>query len=362
MLLPRLIWPIRLRRTTLLESYSKSSLSLGSRISLSSWTSCLLPQRALVKVQGVEAAPFLQGLITNDINPLVEDDRKSLYCAFLNTGGRVLFDAIISKTENEGEFLLDVDSAVSKLVKKHLSLYKVRRKISIKVMEDLNVHAVFQEVGDEDSHPEHRLPTRSGEPGSTFCNGGEVPTALSLPGDAPALPDPRVPALGYRLILPASEDPHQVLPEPTHPCHPSLFTQLRYRLGVPEGSSETPLGKALPLEYNLDYMNGVSFHKGCYIGQELTARTHHTGVIRKRILPLKLSQAASEDDVEQGLKNGAGKSVGKLIAVEGNLGLGVVRLKEGLDNPTITLGKVEVTVKKPSWWPKEGDNKQTEEV
>ena len=55
--------------------------------------------------------------------------------------------------------------------------------------------------------------------------------------------------------------------------------------------------------------------------------------------------------MEQGLKNGAGKSVGKLIAVEGNLGLGVVRLKEGLDNPTITLGKVEVTVKKPSWWP-----------
>ena len=309
MLLPRLIWPIRLRRTALLESYSKSSLSIGSRISLSSWTSCHLPQRALVKVQGVEAAPFLQGLITNDINPLVEDDRKrfckessmsysilcfSLYCAFLNTGGRVLFDAIISKTENEGEFLLDVDSAVSKLVKKHLSLYKVRRKISIKVMEDLNVHAVFQEVGDEDSHPEHRLPTRSGEPGSTFCNGGEVPTALSLPGDAPALPDPRVPALGYRLILPASEDPHQVLPEKTNPCHPSLFTQLRYRLGVPEGSSETPLGKALPLEYNLDYMNGVSFHKGCYIGQELTARTHHTGVIRKRVLPLMLSQAASE--------------------------------------------------------------------
>ena len=60
----------------MLESYSKSYLSIGSRISLSSWTSCLLPQRALVKVQGVEAAPFLQGLITNDINPLVEDDRK----------------------------------------------------------------------------------------------------------------------------------------------------------------------------------------------------------------------------------------------------------------------------------------------
>ena len=68
------------------------------------------------------------------------------------------------------------------------------------------------------------------------------------------------------------------------------------------------------------------------------------------------------DDVEQGLKNGAGKSVGKLIAVEGNLGLGVVRLKEGLDNPNITLGKAKVTVRKPAWWPKENRGKQTEQV
>jgi len=314
-------------------------------------------------VQGAEAAPFLQGLVTNDLNPLVEDDRKSLYCAFLNTGGRVLFDAIISKTENEGEFLLDVDSAVAKTVKKHLSLYKVRRKIAINVLEDHNVHAVFPEVeGGDEEHTGHKLVTRSSEPGSTFCDGGEVLTALSLPGESPALPDPRVPALGYRLILPASQDPLQVLPESVQSCHSSRFTQLRYQLGVAEGSLETPLGKALPLEYNLDYMQGVSFHKGCYIGQELTARTHHTGVIRKRILPLILSQPASEEDMEQGLKNGDGKSAGKLVAVEGNLGLGVVRLKEGLDNPTITLGKALVTVRKPAWWPKENGGKETEQA
>lgn len=314
-------------------------------------------------MQGAEAAPFLQGLVTNDINPLVEDNRKSLYCAFLNTGGRVLFDAIISKTENEGEFLLDVDSAVAKVVKKHLSLYKVRRKIAINVLEDHNVHAVFPEVeGGDEEHTGHRLVTRSSEPGSTFCDGGEVMTALSLPGESPALADPRVPALGYRLILPASQDPLQVLPESVQPCHSSRFTQLRYQLGVAEGSLETPLGKSLPLEYNLDYMHGVSFHKGCYIGQELTARTHHTGVIRKRILPLILSQPASEEDMEQGLKNGDGKSAGKLVAVEGNQGLGVVRLKEGLDNPTITLGKALVTVRKPAWWPKENGGKETEQA
>ena len=206
----------------------------------------------------------------------------------------MLFDAIISKTEEEGDFLLDVDNAVSKLVKKHLSLYKVRRKIAIKVLEDFNVHAVFPGEGGEGEHNGHKLVTRSSEPGSTFCNGGETLAASSLPGDSPALPDPRVPALGYRLILPASQDPLQVLPESVESCQSSLFTQLRYKLGVAEGSLETLLGKSLPLEYNLDYMNGVSFHKGCYIGQELTARTHHTGVIRKRILPLTLSEPVSE--------------------------------------------------------------------
>ena len=65
--------------------------------------------------------------------------------------------------------------------------------------------------------------------------------------------------------------------------------------------------------------------------------------------------------MEQGLKNEAGKSAGKVVAVEGNLGLGVVRLKEGLDNPNITLGKAKVIVRKPVWWPKENGGKQTEQ-
>ena len=65
--------------------------------------------------------------------------------------------------------------------------------------------------------------------------------------------------------------------------------------------------------------------------------------------------------MEQGLKNEAGKSAGKVVAVEGNLGLGVVRLKEGLDNPNITLGKAKVTVRKPAWWPKDNGGKQTEQ-
>ena len=71
-------------------------------------------------------------------------------------------------------------------------------------------------------------------------------------------------------------------------------------LGVAEGGEDLPTGKCFPMEYNLDYLKGVSFHKGCYIGQELTARTHHTGVIRKRILPISLDQPVSQGEQEQG--------------------------------------------------------------
>lgn len=94
--------------------------------------------------------------------------------------------------------------------------------------------------------------------------------------------DPRLPDLGQRVILPADHQPDGT------PVPDEVYTERRFRLGVAEGSSEIPSGAALPLEYNLDALNGVSFSKGCYVGQELTARTHFQGVIRKRLMPLRL--------------------------------------------------------------------------
>lgn len=101
----------------------------------------------------------------------------SMYCAFLNTGGRILFDAIIAKTQNQDEFLVDVDSRVSGMARKHLSLYKVRRKLSISVSECDTVYAVFRGGEDVLDHVvcgHTTLTTRSPEVGSTFCDGGAV--------------------------------------------------------------------------------------------------------------------------------------------------------------------------------------------
>lgn len=122
---------------------------------------------------------------------------------------------------------------------------------------------------------------------------------------------------------------------------------------------DLPPGDALPLESNLVYMQGISFSKGCYIGQELTARTHHTGVIRKRLMPVTMSAPAETLARGAALETEGGKPAGKHRAGINKLGLSLIRLahaKEPLklkssDGETVTL---QATI--PDWWPKNSED------
>eukprot|EP00090_Calanus_glacialis_P015292 TRINITY_DN24154_c0_g1_i1.p1 TRINITY_DN24154_c0_g1~~TRINITY_DN24154_c0_g1_i1.p1 ORF type:complete len:367 (-),score=95.19 TRINITY_DN24154_c0_g1_i1:99-1130(-) len=335
-----------------------SQLQLPLRRLASQWNCSSLPDRSVLQVTGVEASTFLQGLMTNDINTLVEDERKSLYCMFLNTGGRILFDAIISKGVQPDQFLLDVDTKVSNLAKKHLSLYKVRRKILIKIEANLAVHAVFNDDLNPVVAPDNLTTTQSPVIGSTFCDGGSGVEDTGPPLSQHCLthPDPRLANLGHRIILDSSDSPSQFLSSDCQLAQLEDFISHRCKLGVAEGADDIPLGKCTPLEYNLDYLHGVSFHKGCYLGQELTARTHHTGVIRKRILPLKLEGKLVQGEEELTVKNQAGKSVGKVRRIHANVGLGLMRLKESFAAENLTVNETPVSVTKPQWWPHEKEN------
>lgn len=127
--------------------------------------------------------------------------------------------------------------------------------------------------------------------------------------------------------------------------------------GIPEGVCDLPPGMALPLESNLVFMNGVSFTKGCYIGQELTARTHHTGVIRKRLFPVKLEGPLPASGVSPGAivtVTATGQAAGKFRAGQGHVGLALLRsetIKGPLHIKTSESQLVAVTAVVPDWWP-----------
>ncbi|RXM34191.1 putative transferase CAF17-like, mitochondrial [Acipenser ruthenus] len=282
----------------------------------------LTPDRTLLKLQGKDTRAFLQGLITNDVESLTgEEGRKALYTHMLNIQGRTLFDIILYST-------------VSDSLQKHLKVYKIRRKVIIEPCTDLSLWAVL---------PSGQL--------------GESKTAVpKVSGSDQILvwePDPRAAAMGWRLIVNKQVNPLEILPA-SQLGGLEEYHKHRYTIGLPEGVKDLPPGGALPLESNLVYMNGISFVKGCYIGQELTARTHHTGVIRKRLMPVWLTEPVL---VPEGaaILTGGGKSAGKLRTSLGGQGLALIRLAQAneplfVQTSENTLLQLKASV--PDWWPK----------
>ncbi|KAI7698735.1 Aminomethyltransferase folate-binding domain-containing protein [Hortaea werneckii] len=154
--------------------------------------------------------------------------------------------------------------------------------------------------------------------------------------------------MGQRILLPPSSQ--QAPPAELDADEASLgaYTVRRYLRGVPEGQKEIPRDDSLPMNTNIDIMGGIDFKKGCYIGQELTIRTHHTGVVRRRILPVQLyphgeqppeALAYNPDAVPESAEDGTDirrddkrkRATGKLITSVGNVGLGMCRLEQMSD-------------------------------
>ncbi|KAH7419316.1 hypothetical protein BKA64DRAFT_650526 [Cadophora sp. MPI-SDFR-AT-0126] len=159
-------------------------------------------------------------------------------------------------------------------------------------------------------------------------------------------PDKRAPGMGRRLLLPGDSKPELDIPETSE----DVYRVRRYLKGVAEGQDELAREQALPQESNVDFMGGIDYKKGCYVGQELTIRTHHRGVIRKRILPVMLYGMDESEptalEYDAGKKLGVegipretgigrfekrGRSAGKFLAGVGNIGLGLCRLETMTD-------------------------------
>jgi folate-binding protein YgfZ len=267
-----------------------------------------LDDRAVIAISGPGARDFLQGLVTNDVNALTPG--MGLYTALLSPQGKILFDFFV--VEGDGALLLDVAMESRDALLKKLKMYRLRAKIEIEPREALGVYSNLA------GHPENR----------------------PVPYDdrAVSFADPRLLALGVRSIGAQQEMPAN-LPGPHG------YRESRLALGVPE-AGDFGFEKIFALDAGLEELNGVSFTKGCYVGQELTSRMKHRATARKRIL----GWSAAIPVVSGTALLRGGIEIGEIVSAYGSRGFALVRL-DRLDETQgeVTAGEIVVALTRPAW-------------
>jgi len=262
--------------------------------------------RGLVSVTGADRQTFLQGLISQDVERV--SAARAAYGALLTPQGKYLHDFCLAEIGDR--LILDgeqgrADELISRMVK-----FKLRAKVELAPADDLAVFAVF---------------------------GQDAPSALDLPdepgaarrlGDGIAFVDPRSAELGCRLILPAADSlavlAELAIPEATF----EDYDRLRIRLGIPDGVRDMDVEKSILLECNFDSLNGIDWDKGCYIGQEVTARTKYRGLIKRQLVPVSVEGAAPAPGTTILAGN---KKVGEIRSIHDGFAIASLRL-DALDS------------------------------
>ncbi|KAG5305758.1 CDPF1 protein, partial [Acromyrmex insinuator] len=317
-----------------------------------------LIDRSILRVNGNEASFFLQGLITNDMKHL-DEGAPSIYTLFLNIRGRVMCDAIVYKSEESNLYYIECDSQIVDSLQRHLKMYRVRRKIDIEHVGDkINVWSMFNSTKYLDNGAAVNETEKFKLEGMIFPCGTFNSKTSKFVDNVMIYEDPRLPDLGLRILVESQISRNEIIKHLDADIAPSEslgdYKAFRYKLGIGEGMHDLPPGKALPLEINCDYLHGVSFHKGCYIGQELTARTYHTGVVRKRLMPLLFDNVIDKPFAyDEKILNESGNAVGKFRGCVAKYGLGLMRINESLSARELNVSGMNVRVVKPAWWPQE---------
>ena len=263
-----------------------------------------LTDRCAITVTGQDAGPFLQGIVTTDLESLADDEVRS--CALLTPQGKILFDFLLSGRGGDG-FLIDVDRSAAADLVKRLTLYKLRAKAEIAELENISVFALWDE------------PVMTGRRDTRFAD-----------ADVRRLYAAAAPAG----VMSTSED----------------YDRLRVANGVGESGRDFVLSDVFPHDVLMDLNGGVSFRKGCFVGQEVVSRMHHRKSARRRLVTVEGAAPlpASGSDIQAG-----DRSIGRLGTVAGAQGLALVRVDRVADalaaGHKIMAEGVEVTPRFAPW-------------
>jgi len=233
-----------------------------------SWA--LLGDRGVLEIAGEERVPFLQGLVSNDVAKA--GPSRAIHAALLTAQGRYLHDFFIVAAGDA--LVLDAEAARLDDLRRRLSLYKLRSKVTIApASERWEIAAAW---GDGVA----RALGLDDEAGAARAIAGGI-----------AYIDPRLASLGARLLVPKGEAARALEGAGFAPAPRDEYDRMRLALGVPDGSRDLAVEKALLVESGFDEMNGIDWQKGCYIGQEITARMKYRALAKKRLVPVDVEGA-----------------------------------------------------------------------
>ncbi len=257
-----------------------------------------LPDRAVIAVSGDDRVAFLQGLVSNDVAAVAPD--HAVWAALLTPQGKWLADFFIIAEDDR--LLLDCERGQAEMLVARLSRFRLRSKVTI-ALTDRRVYAAWD-----------------GEP---------------APGPL-AVRDPRLEAAGWRVLSEIARETNATEAE---------WDAHRLSLGLPDGSRDLEAEKTVLLEAGFDELGGISWTKGCYMGQELTARTRYRGLLKRRLVPVSVAGEMPAPGTPV-LRDGA--EVGTMRSGRDGLGLAVLRL-EALSRGGLVCGAATLTPRIPDW-------------
>ncbi|MGB9394258.1 MAG: folate-binding protein [Pseudolabrys sp.] len=287
----------------------------------------LLPDRGVVKVVGDDARRFLNGLVTNDMTNVTPGQPR--FAALLTPQGKIIVDFIIAEAppEDGSGFFLDCPRALALTLVEKLNFYKLRAKV---ICEDLSEALGVMAVWDGTADSEYGL----------------------------SYPDPRLPALGSRVMLPPHLAAEAAADLSATLVNADTYEVHRIALAIPRGGMDFMYGDTFPHEADMDQLGGVDFDKGCYVGQEVVSRVEHRASARSRVVPIVYEEFAPSSGLPV---TAGGKQVGTLGSTAKGRGLALLRrdrieaaLAAGVP---LEAGGITIRALKPAWakfdWPGE---------
>ena len=254
-----------------------------------------------MSVTGADRQAFLQGLISQDIERV--SATRAAYGALLTPQGKYLHDFCLAQLDDR--LILDGEQGRADELISRMAKFKLRAQVVLTPADDLAVFAVY---------------------------GAGAPAALDLPnepgaarslGGGIAFMDPRAADLGCRLLLPLEESAAILAKLQIGEGSFTDYDALRIRLGIPDGTRDMDVDKSTLLESNFEALNGIDWDKGCYIGQEVTARTKYRGLIKRQLVPVSVAGGTPSRGT---VILADGKNIGEIRSLHDGIAIAWLRL------------------------------------